>query len=98
MAGDRGSGCGVRRYQIIVEGRVDVSWADWFSQMELLPCIRPDGSWRTSLIGDVVDQAALRGILTRLWDLNLTVISVRVVARGYRFPGRRRHDAVETSG
>jgi hypothetical protein len=34
----------------------------------------------TTLVGPVVDQAALRGLLCRLWDLNLTLISVRRLA------------------
>ncbi len=36
----------------------------------------------TVLTGPVVDQAALRGILNRLWDLNLTVISVNPAWKG----------------
>jgi hypothetical protein len=35
-----------------------------------------DGAAVTVLSGPVVDQAALRGILNTLWDLNLTLISV----------------------
>lgn len=97
MAGNRGSGCGATCYQIIVQGRVDASWGDWFNRMELLPYVQPDGSWLTSLTGDVVDQPALRGVLTRLWDLNLTVVSVRVVGRGRRCSKRRRRDTVAAS-
>ncbi|MBM4430784.1 MAG: hypothetical protein FJ026_10635 [Chloroflexi bacterium] len=86
------------RYQIIVAGRVDVSWGDWFDRMELLPHMRPDGSWVTSLTGDVTDQAALRGILNWLWDLNLNVISVRrAVAKGHRRRRQQRRNAAETS-
>jgi hypothetical protein len=40
-----------------------------------------DGTPITALTGSVADQAALRGILNRLWDLNLTVISVVPVDR-----------------
>jgi hypothetical protein len=35
-----------------------------------------DGRQVTTLTGTIVDQAALRGILVKLWDLNLTLISV----------------------
>jgi hypothetical protein len=35
-----------------------------------------DGSPVTVLNGSVLDQAALRGLLTQIWDLNLTLISV----------------------
>mgnify|MGYP001826307122 FL=1 len=37
---------------------------------------------RTTLAGAVADQAALRGLLCRLWDLNLTVVSVQRIERG----------------
>jgi hypothetical protein len=40
-----------------------------------------DGYHSTVLAGPVVDQAALRGILTRLWDLNLDIISVNRISR-----------------
>ena len=35
----------------------------------------------TTLTGPVADQAALRGILTKVWDLNLTLISVTRIER-----------------
>jgi hypothetical protein len=57
-------------YQIKVQGKLDERWADWFNGMTLV-----SESGITTLSG-VVDQAKLRGILSRIWDLNLTVISV----------------------
>ena len=57
-------------YQIKVQGKLDERWADWFNGMTLA-----SESGITTLTG-VVDQAKLRGILSRIWDLNLTVISV----------------------
>ena len=58
------------RHRIKVRGRLDERWSDWFNGMTLAsePGI-------TTLTG-VVDQAKLRGILSKIWDLNLTVISV----------------------
>ncbi len=61
-------------YQIKVRGRLDESWSGWFNSME----IAAEGD-TTTLTGAVVDQAALRGILSRLWDLNLALISVNPV-------------------
>jgi hypothetical protein len=52
----------------------------------------PDGRGTTVLAGQL-DQAALRGLLTRLWDLNLTVESVAVLDR--RRDGR--HGAISTN-
>jgi hypothetical protein len=36
-----------------------------------------DGLWVTTLTGTLPDQAALRGLLSRIWDLNLTLIAVK---------------------
>jgi hypothetical protein len=61
-------------YQIKVQGRLDESWSGWFNSM----AITFEGD-TTTLTGAVVDQAALRGILSRLWDLNLALISVNPI-------------------
>ena len=61
-------------YQIKVEGQLDPAWSDWFSGLAVT--VEPGiGDTLTTLTGPVADQAALRGILTKLWDLNLTLIS-----------------------
>ena len=64
--------CQARTYQIKVEGRLDASWSGWFNDMTIT--LDRDA---TILTGPVADQAALRGMLCKLWDLNLTLISVR---------------------
>ena len=58
-------------YEIKVGGRLDENWSDWFSGMAVT--VENDV---TILTGAVADQAALRGVLTKLWDLNLSLISV----------------------
>ena len=63
-----------RVYQIKVQGKLDESWSSWFSGLT----ITLEGD-TTTLTGAVVDQAALRGILSRLWDLNLALISVNPI-------------------
>jgi hypothetical protein len=63
-------------YEITVKGTLDSRWSDWFSGMTLTVEARGDGRLRTRLSGRVSDQAALRGMLNKLWDLNLTLISV----------------------
>jgi hypothetical protein len=63
-------------YQIQVQGKLDQDWSDWFKGMTVTFECADDGSPITTLTGPVADQAALRGILTRIWDLNLTVLSV----------------------
>jgi len=65
--------------RITVKGKVDPSWSEWFGGMALGSCADVHGAPVTTLTGVIADQAALRGILTRLWDLNLTVISVESI-------------------
>ena len=63
-------------YQIEVQGRLDDSWAGWLDGMVIARAHARDGMPIVVLTGPVADQAALRGLLSRLWDLNLTVIAV----------------------
>lgn len=63
-------------YQIRVEGRLDDHWAEWFSGLEITVERINDGPTITTLTGTVADQAALRGILTKVWDLNLKLVAV----------------------
>jgi len=58
-------------YQIQVQGRLDEAWSDWLESITITY-----DSGVTTLRGPVVDQAVLRGILNRIWDLNLTLLSV----------------------
>ncbi len=59
-------------YKIRIEGHLAPSWSETFDGMQLI--WTPDGE--TILSGAVADQAALLGLLARLRDLNLTLISV----------------------
>jgi hypothetical protein len=63
-------------YEITVYGRLDESWSDWFYGMTILTSETKSASQITILHGPVVDQSALRGLLCKLWDMNLTLISV----------------------
>lgn len=59
------------RYQIRVEGKLNSHWAHWFEGMT----IDYDGH-TTILTGPVADQSQLHGMLHRIRDLNLTLISI----------------------
>ena len=61
-------------YEIKLRGRLDKNWSDWLEGMS----ISYEGDI-TVLKGQIIDQAALRGVLTRIWDLNRTVISVNQI-------------------
>jgi len=64
-------------YQIRVQGWIGERWSRRFDGMTVVCESAPDGTPVTTLTGAVPDQAALRGVLNQLWDLNLTLISVR---------------------
>jgi hypothetical protein len=59
-------------YEIRLQGRLDPRWASWFEGMTLTD--RTDGT--TVIHGLVADQAALHGLLQRLRDLGLPLLSV----------------------
>jgi hypothetical protein len=63
-------------YKIRVQGRLSKRRSGWFEGMTMRLERAPDDTLVTTLTGPVVDQARLRGILSKLWDLNLTLISV----------------------
>ena len=62
-------------YQLRVAGLLDQHWSAWFGGLTLTH--EDDGS--TSLTGAVTDQAELHGLLTKIRDLGVTLISVTVV-------------------
>lgn len=64
-------------YEIRLQGRLDERWATWFDGMTLTTSTGPAGV--TVLRGHLVDQAALHGVLARLRDLGLPLISVAQV-------------------
>ena len=57
-------------YEIIIAEQIDNHWVGWFDGLALEAL--PNGQTRIS--GDLQDQAALRGVLERIFDLNLTLI------------------------
>ena len=62
-------------FEIRLEGQLDAHWSDWFGGMNLT--LVNDGT--TVLRGPVADQAALQGLLRRVGDLGMTLISVNTV-------------------
>ena len=64
-------------YQIRITGQLDSRWADWFEGLT----ITLDGG-DTLITGPVVDQAALHGLLKRVRDLGMPLVSVSPVEPG----------------
>ena len=60
------------RYEIRITGHLDDRWAAWFDGMTLDRC--DDGT--TVLTGLLVDQAALHGLIQRVRDLGIPLVSV----------------------
>ena len=59
-------------YEIRVEGHLADRWSDWFDGL----AIHTDLNGETTLRGRLIDQAALFGVLARIHNLNLVLISV----------------------
>jgi hypothetical protein len=59
-------------YQIRVQGHLGCQWTDWFEHMT----ISQDANGETTVTGPVVDQAALHGLLRKVRDLGLPLLSI----------------------
>ena len=60
------------RYFIRVKGHLDTFWQEWFDNLS----ITHDGDGTTLLSGSIKDQAALYGLLCKMRDLGLTLLSL----------------------
>ncbi len=65
-----------QRYEIVIQGHLTAQWETVFDGMEMT-CL-PDGNTRIS--GSLPDQSALYGLLMRLRDLGLSLVSVNSVS------------------
>jgi len=63
---------GAGRYEIRLKGHLDSRWVTWFDGLTLTTC--SDGT--TTIQGVVVDQSALHGLLQKVRDVGVPVISV----------------------
>jgi len=65
-------------YQIRIRGHLGREWTDWFEGL----AITLEGNGETLLTGPVVDQAALYGVLKKVRDVGMPLISVNRVTPG----------------
>lgn len=75
---------GPARYEIRVDGVLGPRWTAWFGGL----AVQRDGG-QTVVSGEVIDQAPLFGLLNRIGDLGLVLISVRRLDRGRGDHGSR---------
>lgn len=61
------------KYQIRIMGNLSNEWSGWLQGMQISSS---KGGEITTITGRITDQARLRGILNKIWDLNLILISV----------------------
>jgi hypothetical protein len=72
-------------YRIVLQGHLSNQWSDWFDGFT----IRRDEHGQTILVGPVIDQAALHGLLKRIRDLGIPLISVNRLDPGKRAKSQR---------
>ena len=69
-------------YRICVSGSIAPNRSDWFQGMTIRRLSRGKEPVVTLLEGELLDQAALAGVLTTLYDLHLPVLSVKCLSAG----------------
>lgn len=68
----------MKSYQIRLQGHLDARWSNWFGGMT----ITLEDTGETLLAGPVADQAALHGLLRKVRDLGLPLLSVNLMGSG----------------
>ena len=71
-------------YEIKIEGHLKEAWTEWLNGMVVSIQNLNGETQSTTITVHIPDQAALRGVLNKLWDLNLTLLSVIVQGAGDR--------------
>ena len=65
-------------YEIRVRGVLDRNWSGWFDGLQ----VSSDAPGQTLIAGPVVEQAALHGLLAKVRDLGLPLLSVQLISPG----------------
>jgi hypothetical protein len=73
-------------YELRIEGHLDRHWSAWFGGL----AVTHDDDGRTTLRGVVTDQSELHGLLAKVRDLGVTLVSVTLLDTGCRDAGTAR--------
>ncbi len=65
-------------YLVRVEGSITARWGDWFSGLTIT-LHEEEGSVTSTLHGELADQAALQGLLQKLYSLGFPLLEVRLI-------------------
>ena len=60
--------------EILIRGQIDFHWSEWLSGLQITHL----GQEQSQLTGSIADQATLYGILTKLRDLDMTLVSIKL--------------------
>jgi hypothetical protein len=66
-------------YEIRVAGHLEEKWSDQLGGLQITATLGPSGQQETIIVGRLVDQSALTGVLHTLYELHLPVVSVECV-------------------
>ena len=66
-------------YEIEIQGRLEERWSGWFDDMNISVRSETNGPTVTVLSGLVADQSALHGLLIRIRDLSIPLLSVQLM-------------------
>ena len=69
-------------YRIYVLGSLDESWSERLAGMHITTETNKDQGPGTALVGQLLDQAELSGVLNTLYDLHMTLVSVEMLEEG----------------
>ena len=64
-------------YDILILGKLDKRWTRWFGDAEIIENLEDNNLTSTKIRCLGVDQVKLRGMLNKIWDLNLELIAVQ---------------------
>ena len=70
------------RYRICAQGRLAEKWADFFEGLAITYQVGADGHVITELSGELPDQAAVQGVLQKLYNLGLPLLLVEHLGAG----------------